>query len=45
MAKATVPMKEVKNLINHTIDRNMVLESEGKLPKAISFEGEAGIGR
>lgn len=45
MAKATVPMKEVKNLINHTIDRNMALEAEGKLSRAISFEGEAGIGK
>lgn len=45
MAKATVPMKGVKNLLIHTIERNLALEAEGKLPKAISFEGEAGIGK
>lgn len=45
MAKATVPMKGVKNLLIHTIERNLALEVEGKLPKAISFEGEAGIGK
>lgn len=38
-------MKEVKVLLNHTIDRNFQLEAEGKFPKAISFEGTAGIGK
>lgn len=45
MAKATVPMKRVKTLINHTIDNNLRLEEEGKMPRAISFEGEAGTGK
>ena len=45
MAKATVKMKEVKNLINHAIDTNLELEKNGKMPRAISFEGEAGTGK
>ena len=45
MEKATVKMKEVKGLINHAIDRNIELQKAGKKPHAISFEGEAGIGK
>lgn len=45
MAKATVPMKQVKVLLNHAIDNNLNLEEKGKLPRAISFEGEAGVGK
>lgn len=45
MAKASVPMKRVKSLINHTIDNNLKLEEAGKMPRAISFEGEAGTGK
>lgn len=45
MAKATVPMRRVKSLLNHTIDNNIRLEAAGKFPRAISFEGEAGTGK
>ena len=45
MAKATIPMKGVKTLLNHTIDTNLKLEADGKMPRAISFEGEAGTGK
>ena len=38
-------MKRVKSLINHAIDTNIELENNGKMPRAISFEGEAGIGK
>ena len=45
MATATIPMKRVKALLNHTIDTNLALEAKGKMPRAISFEGEAGTGK
>ena len=38
-------MDEVKNLINFTIDNNLRLQEEGKMPIAIGFEAEAGIGK
>ena len=42
---STVSMKQVKNLINYTIDNNLKLQEEGKFPIAISIEAEAGIGK
>lgn len=45
MAKEVIPMKKVKDLINHTIDNNLKLEEKGLMPIAISFEGEAGTGK
>ena len=42
---ATIPMDEVKNLINYTIDNNIKLQEEGKKPIAIGFESLAGIGK
>ena len=38
-------MKEVKHLINYTIDNNRRLEEDGKTPIAISLEASAGIGK
>ena len=40
-----VKMDQVKNLVNFTIDRNVELENEGKMPIAISLEATAGIGK
>lgn len=45
MAATTISMKEVKHLINYTIDNNRKLEEEGKTPIAISLEASAGIGK
>ena len=45
MAKNTVSMSQVKNLINYTIDNNLKLQEEGKMPIAISLEASAGIGK
>lgn len=45
MASTTISMKEVKHLLNHTIDNNKVLEENGLFPIAISFQGSAGIGK
>lgn len=45
MGFSTVSMKEVKHLLNHTIDNNFRLEEDGELPIAIGIEGEAGIGK
>lgn len=45
MATIAVKMDQVKNLVNFTIDRNVELESEGKMPIAISLEATAGIGK
>ena len=41
----TVSMDQVKNLINYTIDNNLKLQEEGKMPVAISLEASAGIGK
>ena len=38
-------MRGMKALLNHTIDTNLKLEANGKMPRAISFEGEAGTGK
>ena len=45
MATTTISMKEVKHLINYTIDNNRRLEEDGKTPIAISLEASAGIGK
>lgn len=45
MSNTTISMKEVKNLINYTIDNNVKLEEDGKTPIAISLEAPAGIGK
>lgn len=45
MAKNTISIKQAKNLINYTIDNNLKLEEEGKMPIAISLEASAGIGK
>lgn len=45
MANNSISMKRVKSILNHYIDNNLKLESEGKFPIAIGFEGEAGIGK
>lgn len=45
MASTTISMKEVKKLLNHTIDNNKVLEENNLFPIAISFQGSAGIGK
>lgn len=45
MSNTTISMKEVKNLINYTIDNNIKLEEDGKTPIAISLEAPAGIGK
>ena len=38
-------MDQVKRLINYTIDNNLKLQEEGKMPIAISLEATAGIGK
>lgn len=38
-------MSQVKTLINYTIDNNLKLQEEGKMPIAISLEASAGIGK
>lgn len=45
MANNTVSMDQVKRLINYTIDNNLKLQEEGKMPIAISLEATAGIGK
>lgn len=45
MAKEVIPMKRVKEILNHTIDNNLKLEEKGITPIAVSFEGEAGTGK
>ena len=45
MATTAISMKEVKHLINYTIDNNRRLEEDGKTPIAISLEASAGIGK
>ena len=45
MATNTVTMSQVKNLINYTIDNNLKLQKEGKMPIAVSLEASAGIGK
>lgn len=45
MATNTVSMDQVKNLINYTIDNNLKLQEQGKMPIAISLEATAGIGK
>lgn len=45
MAKNTISMNQVKNLVNYTIDNNIKLQEEGKVPIAISIEAAAGIGK
>ena len=41
----TVSMREVKKLLNYTIDNNLKLEENGITPIAISLEAQAGIGK
>ena len=41
----TISMKEVKHLVNYSIDNNLELAKNGKTPIAISLEAEAGIGK
>ena len=38
-------MKDVKNILNYTIDNNVRLQEDGKMPVAICLEAEAGIGK
>lgn len=45
MAVNTVSMDQVKSLINYTIDNNLKLQEEGKMPIALSLEATAGIGK
>ena len=45
MATATIPMRGVKTLLNHTIDTNLELQKDGITPVAIGFEGTAGLGK
>ena len=45
MAKETISMKKVKDLLNHTIDNNLELQKDGITPIAVNFEGTAGLGK
>lgn len=45
MAANAISMKEVKNLVNYSIDNNLELAKNGQTPIAISLEAEAGIGK
>lgn len=41
----TVSMREVKKLLNYTIDNNLALEGKNVTPIAVSLEAQAGIGK
>ena len=41
----TVSMKQVNSLLNYTIDNNIKLQENGKVPIAVSLEASAGIGK
>lgn len=45
MSTATVRMGQVKRLLNYTIDNNLKLEEDNKMPIAVSLEASAGIGK
>lgn len=45
MMTNTISMSQVKDLINYTIDNNLKLQENGKMPIAISLEAGAGIGK
>lgn len=40
-----ISLREVKDIVNHTIDNNVRLEEEGDSAIAIAIEGRAGIGK
>ena len=42
---STISMKQVKDLLNYTIDNNNTLQENGKVPIAVSLEAAAGIGK
>ena len=45
MQNNTISMDQIKNLVNYTIDNNIRLQEDGKMPVAISIEASAGIGK
>ena len=45
MANSNISMRDVKKLLNYTIDNNLKLEENGQVPIAISLEAPAGIGK
>ena len=45
MAVSCINLSEVKNIANHTIDNNVLLEEEGNYTVALGIEGSAGIGK
>ena len=45
MAATTISMKEVKRLINYTIDNNRKLEENNVVPIGIAIQADAGIGK
>lgn len=45
MAKANLNINELKGIIEFTLDNNVYLQENGKVPTAINVEGEAGLGK
>lgn len=43
--KVNLNIDELKLFVNHIIDNNRYLQSQGKLPVTINVEGEAGVGK
>jgi len=45
MAQVNLNTEELKGFINHIVNNNRYLQSNGKIPVAVAVEGEAGIGK
>lgn len=45
MAQVNLNIDDLKGFVNHIIDNNRFLQSQGKLPVAIEVVGESGIGK
>lgn len=45
MAQANLNTTELKDFVNHIVNNNRYLQSNGKMPVAVAVEGEAGIGK
>jgi len=45
MAQVNLNTDELKGFINHIVNNNRYLQSNGKIPVAVAVEGEAGIGK
>ena len=45
MAQVNLNIDELKDFINHIIENNRFLQTEGKKPVAVEVVGESGIGK